>query len=92
MMIIRKKTSDVTSLAPELHRVTVQGIMPTLYESAKVIRISVMFSHNFDGNIISVNILQYAADFTEGGVLQNKCHPAQPVAITDVEGVFALPG
>ena len=57
MMIIRKKTSDVTSLAPESHRVTVQGITPTLYESAKVIRISVMFNHNFDDNIISVLLL-----------------------------------
>ena len=92
MMIIRKKTSDVTSLVPELHRVTVQGIMPTLCESAKVIRISVMFSHNFDDNIISINILQYTTDFAEGEVLRNKCHPAQPVAITGVEGVFALPG
>lgn len=62
-MIIRKKTSDVTSLVPELHRVTVQGIMPTRYESAKVIRISVMFSHNFDSNIISVNIFQYTTVF-----------------------------
>lgn len=66
--------------------------MPTRNESAKVIRISVMFNHNFDNNIISVNTLQYTTDFAEGEVFAQKCHPVQPVAITGVEGVFALPG